>query len=80
MNFKEPYLLAMHERAPQMYRELKRSGALMSHLQAKSQEAHAMYDQLTDKAEKLPSGAVEDPQVKRQAEEQVFAQMLEFPE
>ena len=80
MEFKHAYLTAMYEQAPQMYKELKQSGAMESHLKAKVKEAYDLYDQLTDKAEKMPNGIVMDLQVQRQAEEQVFAQLIEFSE
>ena len=56
MQFKEPYQLAMMERGPRMYQYLLSTGALDKHLQAKSVEAHQLYEQLTENAEKGPTG------------------------
>lgn len=73
MEFKGPYVKAMMERAPKMFMALRRSGQLDAHLQAKSEEA-----ELTADAPKLPNGLPREPYL-REAEEQVFALLIEFP-
>ncbi len=78
MEFKLPYLLAMREQAPKMFNRLRRTGAMDAHLQQKSEEAHRMFDELTADAPKLPSGHPREPWA-REAEEQVFATLIEFP-
>ena len=78
MEFKEPYLLAMRERAPRMFNSLVRSGAMDAHLQAKSHEAHDMFRSLTKGVPKDASGHPRLPEA-REAEEQVFALLIEFP-
>jgi hypothetical protein len=68
----------MRDRAPKLLLELRKSGQLEKHLQEKSLEAHRLFEELTSGAPKLQSGYPEQPWA-RQAEEQVFAVMLEFP-
>lgn len=77
MDFKTPYLLAMRDQAPKMFMELRRSGQLEMALQEKSREAHQLLDLLL---EKRPNQN-EPPslQQEREAEEQVFSQLIEFP-
>ena len=58
MEFKEPYVLAMRDQAPKMFNRLRRTGAISAHLQAKSVEAHRMYEELAKGKERLPSGKV----------------------
>lgn len=78
MEFKGPYLMAMREQAPQMFRELRKSGQMDAHLQAKSVEAHRMLDELTEGAPKLKSGLPEEPYL-TQAEQVVLETLIEFP-
>ena len=78
MEFKLPYLLAMREQAPKMFNQLRRTGAMDAHLQEKSKEAHKLFDYLTANAPKLESGLPKQPYL-REAEEQVFATLIEFP-
>jgi hypothetical protein len=47
VEFKTPYVLAMGERAPKMFKALCKSGRLEEHLQEKSVEAHRLFAQLT---------------------------------
>ena len=79
MEFKGPYLFAMRERAPKMFKELCRSGRLDEHLQEKSVEAHELLDQLLASEPKGVDGLPKDLQALRLAEEIVLAQMLDFP-
>jgi hypothetical protein len=79
MEFKSPYLHAMRERAPKMFNELRRNGLMERHLQEKSEEAHRMFDELTKGAPKLESGYPAQPYA-REAEEVVFATLIEFHE
>ncbi|MEE8309080.1 MAG: hypothetical protein V3R34_01655 [Hyphomicrobium sp.] len=78
MDFKAPYLMAMREQAPKMFNQLRRTGAMDAHVQAKSVEAHKLFDYLTKDAPKLESGIPENPYRSR-AESQVFEQLIEFP-
>ena len=78
MQFKTPYVLAMREQAPKMFMRLRRTGGLEAFLQKKAEEAGRMYRQLTANAPKGPTGLVEQPYM-REAEEQVFAALIEFP-
>ena len=79
MDFSNPYLLAMRDQAPQMVNQLRRAGELDAHLKEKSAEAHRLYDDLAKGKPKLPGGLVEGPSNRREIEEQVFAQLVEFP-
>ena len=56
MEFKGPYLLAMREQAPKMFNRLRRTGAMDSHLQEKSEEAHRLFDYLTENSPKEKNG------------------------
>jgi hypothetical protein len=78
MDFKTPYLLAMREQAPGMFKELVRSGKMEEHLQAKSEEAHSMLQRLLASVPKDPYG---QPQMElaRAAEEIVRATLIDFP-
>lgn len=78
MEFKSPYLFAMREQAPKMFNRLRRTGAMDAHLQEKSTEAHRMLEELTADAPKHPNGLTKEPWL-REAEEQVFATLIEFP-
>ncbi len=78
MEFKVPYLLAMREQAPRMFNQLRQTGALDAHVQAKSTEAHALFDQLTANAPKLDNGLPENP-YRNRAERQVLETLIEFP-
>lgn len=73
MEFKIPYLLAMQEQAPKMMAQLQRHGRLEQHLQQKTSEAHAMFEDLL-KQHKDPSLAQ-----RREAEEIVRSTLIEFP-
>jgi len=79
MEFKTPYLLAMRDRAPKMFKELRATGRLEQHLALKAREAKAMFEDLTKDAPKEPGGYPRQPQA-REAEEQVLANLIEFPQ
>ena len=79
MEFKEAYVLAMRDQAPRMLRELNKTGALQALLNAKAKEAQAMFDELTARLPKLPNGVVRDPAARQEAERQVLAALIEFP-
>ena len=79
MEFKVPYLEAMRQQAPQMFNELRRSGAMEAHLADRSNEAHRLFEQLTAGAAKTPSGEVRDPAVRNAAEQQVLETLIDFP-
>lgn len=78
MEFKGPYLMAMRERAPKMFMELRRSGQMDQHLQEMSLKAHAMLEEMLADA---PRGATDlpPPHLTREAEEIVRATLIEFP-
>lgn len=73
MEFKIPYLQAMRDRAPKMFRDLERHGRLKQHLDLKSQEAHEMLRGILNR-HPHPSLAQE-----REAEEIVRQTLIEFP-
>jgi hypothetical protein len=73
VEFKVPYLLAMRERDPKLFMELRRSGKLDQHLQEKTTEAHNLLDLLLSGH---PNPSL--PQ-RREAQEQVFATLISFP-
>ncbi len=79
MEFRVPYLLAMQEQNPKMYRRLKASGELERFVQLKADEARRLFLELTKDAPKNPGGFPSLPWA-REAEEQVLAMMLEFPD
>jgi hypothetical protein len=80
MEFKIPYLLAMRDQAPKMFNRLRRTGAMDAHLQAKSVEAHRMYEELAKGKPKLPNGGLRSVSDSHQIEELVFAALIEFPQ
>jgi hypothetical protein len=73
VKFQEPYLPAMRERAPKMFRELVRHGRMEQHLKQKTAEAYDLLDQLL--AHNPNPGLAQ----RREAEEQVRAVMIDFP-
>jgi hypothetical protein len=73
VEFQEPYVLVMSERAPKMFRDLIRSGHMEEHLQQKSTEAHRLYRELLAQ---YPNPGLRE---EREAGEQVFALMIDFP-
>lgn len=78
MDFKLPYLQAMQQQAPQMFKSLSKTGQLENHAQAKAEEAAQMFKDLTVNAPKDPTGYPKEP-FAREAEEQVKAALIEFP-
>lgn len=79
MEFRHPYLVAMQDQNPKMYRRLRDSGELMRFVQLKAGEAHRMLVDLLKDAPKGPNGQP-TTQAEREAEEQVRAVMFEFPD
>lgn len=79
MQIKEAYVLAMREQAPRMFNELSRTGALQAHLQAKAVEASEMFDRITANLAKSSNGIVQDTAARHEAERQVLAALIEFP-
>lgn len=73
MEFKNPYVLAMRDQAPRMLRELVKTGRIEIHLQKKSEEAHALLDEIL---KHNPNPSLPE---KRAAEEQVRALLIQFP-
>lgn len=80
MEFKVAYLEAMRSQAPQMFNRLRRTGALDAHVQKKAEEASRMFEELTADEPKLPNGLPRSPVAIREAEEQVRATLIEFPQ
>lgn len=80
MEFKGPYLAAMREQAPAMFNELRKSGKMDEHLQEKATQARTMFQDLTAKLDKLPSGYPRDEQAASEAERQVLETLIEFPQ
>ena len=78
MEFKGPYLMAMQEQAPKLFRGLRKTGQMDAHLQAKSAEAHQMLDELTKDAPRLKSGLPEEPYL-TQAKHVVLETLVGFP-
>lgn len=72
MEFRVPYLNLMRERAPKLFNQLRKSGQMDAHLQAKMDEAFRMRDELS-------KDRPNDPMTRREIEEQVMAAMAEFP-
>jgi hypothetical protein len=73
VQFQEPYLNAMWERAPKMLIELRRSGQLTEHLKEKRVEAHVLLRRILA-GYRNPTAAEE-----RAAEEEVLAILTKFP-
>ena len=78
MEFKGPYLRAMAERAPKMFMQLRREGALDAFVKLKCEEAARLLDDLTKGAPTLANGLAREPYL-REAEETVRAILIEFP-
>ena len=74
MDFKTPYLLALREKDPKLFMELRRSGQLDDHLRQKQAQASDLKELLLAQHQPNPSMAEV-----REAEEQVFATLLDFP-
>lgn len=80
MDIKIPYLDAMRERAPKMFLELCRAKEIDAHASAVSKEGHRILDEILASEPRTPDGRVINERAEREAEEQVLAMMLEFPE
>ena len=79
MEFKVPYLLAMREKAPKMFRDLVKTGKMDQHLEQKTTEAYDLLDQILGQRPKDAHGEVGLAD-RREAEEVVRATMLDFPQ
>ncbi len=79
MEFKGPYLHAMREQDPKLFRELVKSGQMEAHLQQKGREAMDLLRQLLAAGAKDEHG---EPTInsRLQAEEIVRGTLIEFPE
>jgi hypothetical protein len=77
VDFKVPYVLAMREQAPQMFRELRQSGKLDEFLQERSVEAHHMLKELLAQRPKDRDG-LSYTSDRRWAEEVVLHHFLDF--
>lgn len=78
MEFRHPYMSAMQEQNPKLYRRLRDSGELDRFVEMKAREAARMFQELTKDAPK-ENGYPKQP-FAREAEEQVRAAMFEFPD
>lgn len=79
MEFKGPYLRAMREQAPKMFVRLSKTRTLDALAQQKSEEAHQLLDDMLAEGEKDADGRP-TMQARREAEELVRAQLINFPE
>lgn len=79
MDFRFPYLVAMQDQNPKMYRALKKAGELDRFVQMKANEARRMYLELTKDAPKESNGQP-TMQARREAEEQIRGLLFEFPD
>jgi hypothetical protein len=78
MEFRVPYLQAMQAQAPKMFKELSRTGELERFATLKTRQATLRFQELTKDAPKEPGGHPRAP-FAREAEEQVKAEMMQFP-
>ena len=78
VDFKSIYVQAMRERAPELFKELRKAGRKSEFLQKQSEAAHQMRDELLEGKPKNPEGR---PMMadERWAEEIVLAHFLDFP-
>ena len=76
-DFKSLYVNALRDQNPKEFQRLRRLGQLEQHLEEKSLAASALYRDLVAGAPRDPGGAVKQPW-RREAEEQMLSQMLEF--
>jgi hypothetical protein len=79
MDFRARYLQAMREQAPTLFKRLSKDGQLEQHAALKSREAEQMFRDLTKDAPRDKHGRL-SLQDEREAEEQVRAALLSFPE
>lgn len=80
MEFKVAYLEAMRQQAPQMFNRLRKTGALDAHVQKVAKQASELFEMLTADEPKLPNGLPKSPVAIREAEEQVLATLIDFPQ
>lgn len=73
MEFRHPYMVAMQDQNPKLYRRLRDSGDLDRLVNLKAQEASRLYKAIME--HKPPT-----MQNEREAEEQVRSLMFEFPD
>lgn len=78
MEFRLPYMQAMREQAPQMFKDLCRTGELDRFVALKARQASQLFQDLTKAAPKEPDGYPRQP-FAREAEEQVRSQLIQFP-
>src|SRR6266851_1568837 len=73
MEFRHPYMVAMQDQNPKLYRRLRDSGELDRLVEMKAREANQLYQKiLADQPKTL--------QAEREAAEHVRAMMFEFPD
>lgn len=73
MEFRHPYMVAMQDQNPKLYRRLRDSGQLDHFVNLKAREASRLLREImADKPKTL--------QAEREAEEQVRSLMFEFPD
>ena len=73
MEFRHPYMVAMQDQNPKLYRRLRDSGELDRLVNLKAQEASRLY-------QLLMSSKPQTLQNERETEDQVRAMMFEFPD
>lgn len=73
MEFRHPYMVAMQDQNPKLYRRLRDSGELDRFVNLKAQEASRLYKAIMEHKPKTTQG-------EREAEEQVRSLMFEFPD
>jgi hypothetical protein len=68
---------ALRERDPQEFKRLSRGGELDTWYKGRVRQANEIYNQLTEYAEKLPSGVVRSPWLHAAAEEEALAAVMD---
>ena len=80
LSFRTDYLTAMRDQAPAMFNELRQTGQMQAHLDAKVKEAQVLFKLLTQDEPTLPSGVLRNQQAENEVIEQVYATLIEFPQ
>mgnify|MGYP001810054413 CR=1 FL=1 len=78
-DFAITYRQALEEQAPVFHAYMTRQGTLREHIRQTAEEANRMLAELTANAPKWPDGLPKQPWL-REAEEAVWAAMLDFPD
>lgn len=78
MDFKAQYLRSMHERAPQMFKNLSASGELEKHASEQAMAAEKLLRDMIAAAIRENNGSLPE-HLQKEAERLVRALMIEFP-